>query len=199
MLKNIVEKIKKIVWDETDYKEDFYYHFAPVVKYSLLLAREYQVKDKELVEIAAWLHDIGRLPKIGKRAAKEDDHHILGAVRAEKILKKLNYPQVKIDKVKNIILAHRSAKQPRPKTIEEKIVSNADAMSAFDILPLFFYWRTLRGFKFDDIIDWLLAKYGRAYTNKITLSKAKKLINHKYLRGIGILNELKMVKEVKNL
>jgi uncharacterized protein len=191
-MKNIIEKIKKIVWDETYYKEDYYYHFIPVVKYSLLLAKKYKVKDKELVEIAAWLHDIGRLPKIGKKLQKENEHHIIGARKAEKILKKLCYPAGKIENVKRIVLAHRGHySEFLPKTIEEKIIANADAMSHFEVLPLLVFWRTIRGFSFEDTLDWIKGKMERGWKIKITLPEAKKMVRKKYLRNMEIIKELK--------
>jgi hypothetical protein len=180
MKKSIVDKIKKIVWDETSHKEDYYFHFTPVAKYSLLL------------EIAAWLHDIGRLPKIGKKLQKENGHHVLGALKAEKILRGLGYPEDKIIKVKNIILAHRGRNSEYvPKTIEEKIVANADAMSHFEVLPLLVYWRSIRGFAFDEIMEWIEGKMDRGWKVKITLPEAKKMVRKKYLRNMEMIKELK--------
>jgi putative nucleotidyltransferase with HDIG domain len=191
MSKNIVEKIKELVKKEARYEmSDFYYHISVVVRNAKVLADKYKVKDKELVEIAAWLHDIGRLPYIKKGyKVKEENHHILGAVKAEKILKQLGYPAEKIVKIKNMILSHRSSHEPRPKTIEEKIISNADAMAIFDVLPIFFYWRAGR-YKFEEIVNWLEAKYQRSYKNKLTLPEARKLVKKNYLRNIGMLKEL---------
>lgn len=191
-MKNIIGKIKEIVKKESRNEEsDFYCHISVVVKNAKSLAKKYKVKDLEIIEIAAWLHDIGRLPYIEKGyKKKEDEHHLLGAVKAEKILKKFGYPAEKISKVKGMILSHRSIEEPRPKTIEEKIISNADAMAVFDVLPIFFYWRAKR-YSFEDIIDWLEAKYERSYKNKITLPEAKRMVKDKYLRNIGMLKEIK--------
>ena len=47
--------------------DPYLYHFVPVVKYSKLLARKFNA-NAEIVEIAAWLHDIGSIiyGKIGR-------------------------------------------------------------------------------------------------------------------------------------
>lgn len=63
------------------------------------------------------------------------DHHITGARIAEKKLKELNFPIEKIELVRKCIYNHRGSQQRKRKTIEEKIVAEADALSNFDNLP----------------------------------------------------------------
>ena len=73
-----VYKICEKKYTRVDYK----YHVLLVVKYAKLLAKKYKV-DQELAELAALLHDIGRLEM------KDDpEHHTIGVPRAERILKK---------------------------------------------------------------------------------------------------------------
>jgi uncharacterized protein len=108
--------------------EPFKCHFSQVVGYAKKLA----VKlggDKEVVVIAAWLHDIGSITS-GRK-----DHHITGAKIAERKLKELNYPKDKIGLVKDCILNHRGSQNNKRETIEEKIIADADAMSNFDNIP----------------------------------------------------------------
>lgn len=85
------------------------------------------------------MHDIGRLPYNEK---KDIDHHITGAEKAGKILKKLNYPKDKIKEIQKAIICHRGSDLIKPETILEKIICNVDAMSHFDILPLLYFWRS---------------------------------------------------------
>lgn len=64
-----------------------------------------------------------------------ENHHITGAKIAEKKLKEFNYPKDKIEIVKKCILNHRGSVNVLRNSIEEKIVAEADTMSAFDNIP----------------------------------------------------------------
>lgn len=128
---NTTEEVKKFVEEESlkpnskyGY-EPFVYHFVPTVKYAIELAEELGA-DKEVVEIAAWLHDIGSV------IHGREDHHITGVRIAEEKLKELNYPKEKIEMVKKCILNHRGSQKNNPTSIEEKIIADADALSNFD-------------------------------------------------------------------
>ena len=126
---NIVKEIKKFVEDECKKPsskygyEPFTFHFGPVANYAAKLADDLG-GDKEVILIAAWLHDIGSI-KYGR-----EDHHITGAKIAEKKLKELEYPAEKIELVKKCILNHRGS--TKTKSLEEQILAEADTMSNFN-------------------------------------------------------------------
>ncbi|MDD5554227.1 MAG: HD domain-containing protein [Patescibacteria group bacterium] len=181
-----VEKIVKIRASE----EDWNFHILLVVKYALLLAKNYKI-DKKQVELAALLHDIGRLPYSDK---KDKTHHIRGVKEATKILRRLKYPENKIKEIQKVIICHRGSGSVKPKTVLEKIIANADAMSHFDTLPLFYYWRGKRGESFAEITKWVEEKLDRNIKKKITLSQAQKMVREKYLLNKRILENLKKVK-----
>lgn len=128
---DIIEEIKRFVEEESRKPtskygyEPFEYHFIPVVNYAGKLADE-MGGDKEVVLIAAWLHDIGTI------IYGREDHHITGAEIAEKKLKELNYPIEKIELIKKCILNHRGSKHFNQESIEEQIVAEADVLSAFE-------------------------------------------------------------------
>ena len=63
------------------------YHVAIVVKYAKLLAERLGA-DKEIVEISALLHDYASI----KDSSIYKEHHMYGAIEAEKILNGFNYP-----------------------------------------------------------------------------------------------------------
>jgi uncharacterized protein len=131
---DIVDKVKAFVKTECKRPTSkygygpFLNHFKPTVDYAEKLSDKLG-GDKEIILIAAWLHDIGSIIK-GRK-----DHHITGAQIAEEKLREFNYPQKKIKLVKACILNHRGSQKNNRKTIEEKIVADADAMSNFDNLP----------------------------------------------------------------
>jgi uncharacterized protein len=126
-IKEFVEKECKKPQSKYGY-EPFLCHFSQVVGHTKNLADKLG-GDKEIVILAAWLHDIGSIT-FGRK-----DHHITGAKIAEQKLKELGYPKKKIELVKNCILNHRGSQDNKRKTIEEKIVADADAMSNFDNIP----------------------------------------------------------------
>ncbi|MCC7569877.1 HD domain-containing protein [Candidatus Micrarchaeota archaeon] len=129
----IVDEIKTFVEQECNKPtskygyEPFPYHFTPTVKYAGQLA-DVLGGDKEVILIAAWMHDIGSI------VHGRDDHHITGARIAEEKLKELKYPEEKIELVKKCILNHRGSQNRERKSLEEQIIAEADTMSTFDNL-----------------------------------------------------------------
>ncbi|HPS21591.1 MAG TPA: HD domain-containing protein [Candidatus Paceibacterota bacterium] len=160
----MLEKIRELVKSEAE-QDDWKYHIIPVVNYAKKLAKILKV-DEEIVELAALLHDIGRL-KFGG-----ENHDITGIPEAEKILKEHNYPQDTIDEIKHCVESHRGSKDLIPKTILAKIIANADAMAHFDVLPIFFYWRSKKD-SFEEVLKWTDEKIERDWNKKSHFQKLK--------------------------
>lgn len=175
--KEIVKNVKKIVEEECKKPANifgygfFVYHIMSVVKYAKLLSKRLGA-DKEIVELAALLHDIGVV------RGDKPNHHISGAREAERILKKFNYPQEKIEKIKHCIFAHRASKSIKRKTIEAECIASADAMAHFDEIPQLFESAFVR-FKMnpEEGREWLLAKLERDW--KKLIPEARKLVQEK--------------------
>jgi uncharacterized protein len=183
---NTIEEVKKFV--ETESKkpsskygyEPFVYHFIPTVKYAVELAEELGA-DKEVVEIAAWLHDIGSVV-YGRK-----DHHLTGEKIAGDKLKELNYPPQKIEMVKRCILNHRGSQKNNPTSIEEKIIADADALSNFDNIPgifkaAFVYENLTQGEAKESVRKKLENKW-----NQLNFENSKKIIRPKYEAMMTIL------------
>lgn len=145
MQNNITNKIREYVEEEckkptSKYGYDPYpYHFVPVVKYSKILAEKLNA-NIEVVEIAAWLHDIGSI------VHGRENHHITGAEIAVQKLCGLKYSKEKTALVKNCILNHRGSIKNERKTLEENILAEADAMAHFDNISGLF----MAAFKFEN-------------------------------------------------
>lgn len=128
---NLVNKIKNFVEEECKKSsskygyEPFIFHFIPVVRYAEELVNN-MGGDKEVILIAAWLHDIGSI------ISGRDNHHITGAKIAEEKLKEFGYPIEKIELIKKCILNHRGSVGNARLSTEEQIIADADAMSNFD-------------------------------------------------------------------
>lgn len=128
----LIEEIRKFVEDEcskpfSNYSGAYKHHFVPMHKIAKELAEKIGA-DVEIVEIAAWLHDIGSI------VDGRENHHITGALIAEEKLRKLNYSEEKIKKVRECILNHRGSKENENErsSIESKIVAEADVLDCFN-------------------------------------------------------------------
>jgi uncharacterized protein len=171
-----IESIKTLLKSETensDSHEQYKLHLVPVVEYSKKLA-EIENADKEVTELAAWLHDIGRI-RYGPK-----DHHITGANDAEKILRDLGYPQKVINHVKDCILTHRCDKGEMPKTMEAKIIASADAMAHFETIPWLITTRFRKMNDIKEVLEWVLKKVNRGWEEKILVPEGKEMIKEKY-------------------
>ncbi|HOZ36936.1 MAG TPA: HD domain-containing protein [bacterium] len=178
----MTKKIEEIVRKEAG-EPDWNYHIAPVRKYALRLATKYGA-NKQVVEVAALLHDIGRI-KYGPK-----NHEETGAEEAKKILIKYKYNQKIIDDVLYCIRSHKGADGVQPKTIEAEILINADAMAHFNVLPLFFYDRDAN-VPFAERIAWVEKKITNGWKRKLTLKESRKMTQEKYQAIKLILKSIK--------
>ena len=95
MRNDILSNLQKDIYDRCQRETNkfgmgCYYHIVEVVKNAELLAEKYGA-DKEVVLIAAWLHDIASITDY----SLYDLHHIHGAEMAYSILKEYHYDSKK--------------------------------------------------------------------------------------------------------
>ena len=176
----MIKKIAKIVEDACKKETNFFgygiwqYHIVNVVKYAKLLTKKTGA-DKEIVEIAALLHDYAAI----KDYAMYEDHHQRGADEAEKILQRFHYPSDKIKRVKQCIISHRGSKVKSKNSREALCVADADGMAHFDSIASLLHL-AFSGHKMnvDEANHWLMKKLERSW-NKLS-PEAKKIIKNKY-------------------
>jgi len=84
--------------------------------------------DLSIVEIASLLHDIGRKEEINSKGSF--CHAEKGAELARKILKKYNIDNQTIENIVHSIKSHRYRNNHIPKTIEAKVLYDADKLDA---------------------------------------------------------------------
>lgn len=140
MREDILEGLKKEVFrrcqqETNQFGMGCYYHIEAVVKNAEILAENYGA-DKEIVMIAAWLHDIASITDY----RLYEQHHIYGARLAYGMLKEYNYDEEKIALVQECIKKHRGSVQFEKGTLEEICVADADAISHFDSVPSLLYF-----------------------------------------------------------
>ena len=176
----MIEEISEIV-EEACKKETNYFgfgawthHILPVVKYAKIMAEKLHA-DKEIVEIAALLHDYAGI----KDHALYEDHHLHGAMLAEQILKEFNYPPNKIEQIKHCIISHRGSKLTQKNSKEALCLADADSMAHFDSIPSLFYLAfSSHKMNIDEANDWLMQKLERSW-NKLS-PQAKSIVKNKY-------------------
>lgn len=102
-------------------------HVFRVYNLCLLISKYEKDVDSEILIPAALLHDIARVEESNDKTG-EIDHAVLGSKIAEGILRKLEYEDDKIQKIKHCIVAHRFRTGNIPKTIEAKILFDSDKL-----------------------------------------------------------------------
>ncbi|HYB92886.1 MAG TPA: HD domain-containing protein [archaeon] len=128
--KTIIEKIQKTVKQKTkNYGCHGWDHVERVYNLCIFIGRQ-EKADIEILKIASLLHDI-------KRDGEKGDHALESSVEAEKLLRKLHFPQNKIMKVTDAIKAHRFRGKIKPLTLEAKILSDADKLDAMGAVGIY--------------------------------------------------------------
>jgi len=126
------EKIKKIKqFAEKCLKQDACSahnmdHVMRVYNLAMKIAKKEKV-DKEVIQAAVLLHDIGG-PKERNDHTGKVDHAAESAKMAKPLLKELGYSDKKIKQILDCIMSHRYRSNNRPKTKEAKIVFDADKL-----------------------------------------------------------------------
>ncbi len=129
-------------------------HVSVVVEYSRAHAKSLGA-DLEIVELAAWLHDIAAVQDI----AALPRHPALGAEIAQNLLEQNGYPSERIERVTRCILFHSVPVQIGGGAPEEVCVSNADAMSLIVKPAWWFYFLfRVRELGFEEGKAWLLRR-----------------------------------------
>ncbi|MFC1629942.1 HD domain-containing protein [Patescibacteria group bacterium] len=177
----MIQEIKELV-EETCKKETNYFgyrawkeHILPVVKFSKILAGKLNA-DKEIVEVAALLHDYSSV--LNKDLYLE--HHIHSAKLAEDILKKYSYSEERVERVKQCIISHRASKNIPKETVEAQIIADADSLAHFDNIGSMLYLAfVIHKMDSEKGTKWVLDKLERDW-NRLTLSESKKIIEEKY-------------------
>ena len=87
----------------------------------------------KLVLCAALLHDIVSFPKSDKRSKTASTK---SSIEAKKILKALNFPEKEIKIIVDAIESHSFSKNKIPKTLESKILQDADRLDAIGAIGI---------------------------------------------------------------
>lgn len=186
MREDIFEGLQKEVYDRclkptNQFGMGCYDHIVAVVKNAAILAEQYGA-DKEVVMIAAWLHDIASVTDY----SLYEQHHIHGAEMAYHILREYDYDEQKISLVQECIRNHRGSVALERRSIEELCVADADAVSHFDNVPGLLYLAYVeRGMGIEEGRQFVKNKLTRSF-QKLS-AESKKLYQDKYKKVMEVL------------
>jgi HD superfamily phosphodiesterase len=187
--KKIIKKISDFVENEAntlEKKEMFENHILNIVKNAITLSNYYNANEFVVI-IACYLHDITKL-----QTGIDKDHNITGYEFAKDFLKKYDISKEDYDLICSCILKHSAASKISSKNnIEEKILSNADAMDHI-IRFEYNYYRLLKNNKLssEEIIKKLKNKVENNKA-KIDLDYAKQIIEPYYKKINDFIMSLK--------
>jgi uncharacterized protein len=108
-------------------------HLARVWHTCQSLARHHPEADLEILEAAAWLHDLVNLPKSAPNRAEASR---LSAKAAVDYLKDTDFPPGKGPAVAHAIEAHSFSAGIQPRTIEARILQDSDRIEALGAIGL---------------------------------------------------------------
>jgi len=121
-LRESIEVAKGYIQKMTDPVHDMN-HVKSVVSLSLRLAKEFPIADRDVIEIATWWHDVGRL--------FDERHEPISAQVAYDSLIENGIGKKFSKAVYDAIVFHRW--NMKPKTLEGKIVRDADKLDFINI------------------------------------------------------------------
>jgi uncharacterized protein len=170
----ITEPVKEYVFNECNSIKNafgpafFEQHLSVVVEYAKRLGATLGA-DLEIIELAAWLHDISAVQDF----AALPKHPALSAEIARKMLLEKDYPSERMERVVKCIASHSSPVQIGNGLPEEVCVSNADAMSQI-VKPVhwLYYVFRVRQFGFAEGRDWLRQRVESNWAALIPQAKA---------------------------
>lgn len=150
-------------------------HFKRVLKIARKINQEgkYDVCDDILVS-ASYFHDIVSLPK---NHPERKESSKLAAKKAEKILKEnFSLENTQIEKIKHAIEAHSFSANIKAKTIEAKIIQDADRLEALGALGI------ARCFYISGKLENKLFNEKDFYADQRTLDDKKYAVDHFFVK-----------------
>lgn len=124
-----IEKVKKFAEKHLANDNDSAHNMKHVMRVYNLAVKlaENEKVDLGVIKIAVLLHDIGGA-KERKDPSGKTDHAVESARLAKPFLGKLGLSKNKIEHILNCIVSHRYRSEQKPKTLEAKIVFDADKL-----------------------------------------------------------------------
>lgn len=179
-----VRNIVKFIREKHKHSEGHdYSHVAEVVRYSLEIGSVLKDEvDPFILICGALFHDIGRIDGAGEL------HGLEGAAVTEEYLEAIGVNEKLIKKISRIVTCHTPTSMLPPKSVEEKIVFDADALDRFGYIGL------LRGIiekkgSIEEILEHVMKKRAKDY-ELLYFEKSKELGRKSYEETLNFINEI---------
>jgi len=180
--------IEKIVIDTLGFEPVHGFpHVERVMRIAFKLAKDFKEVDPLVLKLAVLLHDIGRVEEETLRK----HHAVLSAEMAKKLLVQYGFSQEIIEKVVDAILAHSFTLKYIPKTIEGKILSDADKLDALGAVGIMrvFMESAYRGRTLEEAINHFYEKLFKL-KDLMWTEKAKKMAEERHKFMVYFLDKL---------
>lgn len=152
-------------------------HTQKVGEIAVSLAEKYKA-DKELVTVAAYLHDFGDAFVDRKSSQFEE----INNKNTQQVLSEAGYSNSEIVEITKIISKHSCKDGNLPSSLEEKVLATADAISHLDLnLCLQFCWMKIpRNISFEEWLKWMNKKVDKEFEKKMFFEDEKEAIRANY-------------------
>ena len=172
---DLLEKVIKLCIKKYP-KHNWVGHIIPVKNISLRLQKQYG-GEKEIIEPAAYMHDLGRtIPYLNMLQKFGVGHEVSGYHYARFKLRQFSCDDKINERIARCVLTHAGSGQSiyAPENIEEEIIMNADSITVIEQHEyLFAIHYSTHGKDLAKSMEWFLRKLDRSYETKITLPGLK--------------------------
>ena len=173
--------VPKAMYKTMDSQSQFYTYTSIGVKYTdEELAEIFLLKMAGIIENEGYDACLQKSVPNLRITGDKENHHISGAKYAREFLEKYEFDNEKIKLIERCIKNHRGSINGNRETIEEKIISTADAISHIEYpLPLFYTWYGKRQLALEEGKNEIRNKLKRSW-KKIEFEYKKEEIKEKY-------------------
>lgn len=130
-----ISKVRSIVEEKLSCSAHDMEHVNRVYNMCMFLAKDDNTVNKEVLELAALLHDIARIEEDTDKTGKID-HAILGSEMAKTILNDLGYEDNIVERVAKCIKEHRFRSGEMPSSKEAMILYDSDKIDILGAIGL---------------------------------------------------------------
>lgn len=172
-----------------------YSHIAEVVRYSIEIGEDLEAEiDPFLLICGSLFHDIGRVNN--KSGAI---HGLVGAAITEEYLEAIGVDEKVIKKISRIVTCHTPTSMLPPKSLEEKIVFDADALDRLGAIGVLRGIIEKRG-SIEEILEKVIKKRVKDY-ELLYFDKSRKLGKKSYEETLDFIRQIQnsLIERSKNI
>ncbi len=173
-LKQIRDFSKKY-YKKTDQFHDLS-HIKFVLRNARKLAKQFKNVKWRVLEAACYLHDIGR-------TVKDEEHPAESVKIATSFMKKISISKKEIDEINHAIISHHKDKILESKTLEAKLLFDADKLEILSVYGFLRVWAFLieqRKMKMNQAMDFLWKWILSVKAERLQTNQAKRIVNQQF-------------------